>query len=489
MKPFYTSLLILGYFAILLLISILTSKKADNNTFFLGNRKSPWYLVSIGMIGSSLSGVTFVSVPGWVGSQQFTYLQMVLGFVLGYVFVANILLPLYYSLNLTSIYTYLNTRFGKLSYKSGALLFIISRTVGSAARLYLMTSVLHLAIFDKLQVPFSITVVVAVALVWVYTFRGGIKTIIWTDTLQTILMISAVVTTIIYINIEMNLSFWEMVSVIWESDLSDIIVWNDWLSSKHFLKQFFSGVFITIVMTGLDQDMMQKNLTINNLNDARKNMYWYGTAFLPINLLFLSLGALLFIYVQHMGIAPPQRADDLFPMLALGGYFPDVVGTIFILGLIAAAYSSADSTLTSVTTSFSVDIMGIERFTEGKAKKIRIIIHIGFTIITALIIMIFRALQQGSIIDIIYTLAGYTYGPLLGLFAFGLFTSIKIRDNLVIIAAIIPPVITGILDFNSVGWFGFKLGYEKLILNGIITFLILWFIRHRNGVIDQHFHK
>ncbi len=477
MNPIYTGLLIAAYFLLLLIISVFTSRKADNASFFLGNRQSPWYIVSIGMIGSSLSGVTFVSVPGWVQSQQFTYVQMVLGFILGYIVVANVLLPLYYKLNLTSIYTYLNQRFGPWSYKSGALLFIVSRTVGSAARMYLMAGVLQLAVFDALNIPFYITVIVTIGLIWLYTFRGGIKTIIWTDTLQTILMIGAVLTTIFYISKEMAFTPLQLLSSISESDYSNIWVWSDWKSSQHFIKQFFSGAFITIVMTGLDQDMMQKNLSISGIKKARKNMYWYGSAFLPINLLFLSLGALMFMYVKHLGIALPQRADDLYPMLALGGHLPAVVGIIFILGLVAAAYSSADSTLTAVTTSFSIDILNIEKMDEARAKKTRILVHIGFTIITALVILIFRALQQDSIINTIYTLAGYTYGPLLGLFAFGLFTKINIKDKWVVLAALVPPIITGILDYNALNWFGFKLGYEKLMINGLITFFILWLIR------------
>lgn len=464
---------------LLLIISLITSKNADNAAFFLGNRTSPWFIVSIGMIGSSLSGVTFISVPGSVEVQQFTYLQMVLGFILGYVVIANILLPLYYKLNLTSIYSFLNTRFGVWSYKSGAILFIVSRTVGSAARMYLMTGVLQLAIFDKLGIPFYVTVIIAIALIWLYTFRGGIKTIVWTDTLQTILMVSAVVITIVFINKEMGFGFKGMLSAIFKSSYSHIWVWDDWHSSQHFLKQFLSGAFITIVMTGLDQDMMQKNLSIRNLKDAQKNMYWYGSAFLPINLLFLSLGALLFLYVQHLGIALPQRADDLYPMLALGGYLPATVGVIFILGLIAAAYSSADSTLTAVTTSFSVDILNIKKMDEAKAKKSRIIVHIGFTILTALVILVFRILKQDNIINTIYTLAGYTYGPLLGMFTFGLFTKYMIYDKLVVFAALLPPVITGILDFNAQSWFGFNLGYEKLMVNGLLTFIILWLIRKR----------
>ena len=477
MNPITTGLLIAAYFLVLIVISWITGRHADNATFFLGNRRSPWYIVSIGMLGSSLSGVTFVSVPGWVEAQQFTYLQMVAGFVLGYVVVANVLLPLYYKLNLTSIYAYLNTRFGIFSYKAGSLLFIISKTTGAAARLYLMASVLQLAVFDALGVSFVVTVVVTIGLIWLYTFRGGIKTIIWTDTLQTVLMLSAVIITIIYICHEMNFSFSGMVSAIEESQYSRIFIWDDWKSSRHFVKQFFSGAFITIVMTGLDQDMMQKNLSCKSLPDARKNMYWYGLAFLPVNLLFLSLGALLFMFAAQVGFEVPARADDLYPALAMGGYLPAAVGVLFILGLVAAAYSSADSALASLTTAFSLDILQIEKMDKDRARRTRIKVHIGFTIVMALVILIFRALNQDSIINTIYILAGYTYGPLLGLFVFGLFTSWQIKDRLAPIAAILPPVITGIIDFNAMSWFGFSLGYEKLMLNGLITFAILWFIR------------
>ena len=477
MDPFFISLLIASYFLVLLAISWVTGRRADNASFFLGTRRSPWYIVSIGMIGSSISGVTFISVPGWVGAQRFTYMQMVAGFVLGYVVVANVLLPLYYRLNLTSIYSYLDKRFGLYSYKSGSLLFILSKTVGAAARLYLMASVLHMAVFASIGASFTLTVIVTISLIWLYTFRGGIRTIIWTDTLQTVLMLAAVILTIVFISRELNFGFGELVSTIAESPYSRIFVWDDWASSSHFIKQFFSGAFITIVMTGLDQDMMQKNLTCKNFKDARKNMLWYGAAFLPINLLFLSLGAMLFIFVAQMGIQMPERADELFPTLALGGYLPTIIGVLFILGLIAAAYSSADSALASLTTAFSVDILGVERMATDQAKRTRIIVHICFTILMALVVLVFRLVGEDSIINLVFILAGYTYGPLLGLFAAGLFTKWNIRDRLVPLLVVIPPVVTGVLDINSMNWFGFNLGYEKLMLNGLLTFLLLWAIR------------
>ncbi len=473
MDPILTASVIGGYFLLLILISLVTGKKADNDTFFRGNRKSPWYIVSIGMIGASLSGVTFISVPGWVGSTGFSYMQMVFGYFSGYVVIAHILLPLYYKLNLTSIYSYLNSRFGFWSYKSGAILFLLSRTIGASARLFLMANVLQLTLFDALGIPFEYTVIITILLIWIYTFRGGIKTIIWTDTLQTVFMLTSVILTVVFIASSMNLSFTGITEVIKESDFSEMFIFSDFHSKQNFFKQFLSGAFITIVMTGLDQDMMQKNLTCKSLKDAKKNMYWYAAAFVPANLLFLSLGALLFIFANNNGIAIPERADDLFPLIATGGYLPEIVGVIFILGLVAAAYSSADSALTSLTTSFSVDILSIEKYPEPKAKQIRLGVHIGFSIILIFVILLFKVLSNDSIISTLFTLAGYTYGPLLGLYAFGLFSKRLIIDKWVPVFAIFAPVITGILDYNADKWFGFSLGFEKLMINGVIMILFL----------------
>ena len=473
MNPIVTATVIGSYFLLLIIISLITGKKADNDTFFRGNKKSPWYIVSIGMIGASLSGVTFISVPGWVGSTGFTYMQMVFGYFLGYVVVANILLPLYYKLNLTSIYTYLDSRFGFWSYKSGALLFLLSRTIGASARLFLMANVLQLTLFDALGIPFEYTVVITILLIWLYTFRGGIKTIIWTDTLQTVFMLLSVILTVVFIARAMDLSFTGMIETIKNSSYSKMFVFDDFHSKQNFFKQFLSGAFITIVMTGLDQDMMQKNLTCSTLKESRKNMYWYGAAFVPVNMLFLGLGALLFIFAANNNIPVPERADNLFPMIATGGYLPGIVGVVFILGLVAAAYSSADSALTSLTTSFSVDILGIERYSENKAKRIRLGVHIGFSIVLVFVILLFKALSNESIISTLFTLAGYTYGPLLGLYAFGLFSKRTVTDKWIPLIAVLSPAVTGILDFNSEQWFGFSLGFEKLIINGGITILAL----------------
>ncbi|MCU4164232.1 sodium:solute symporter [Carboxylicivirga caseinilyticus] len=481
MNPILIASIIAAYFAVLITISIITGRKADNDTFFRGNKQSPWYIVSIGMIGASLSGVTFISVPGWVGSTGMTYMQMVMGYFLGYLVIAHILLPLYYRLNLTSIYSYLEDRFGFWSYKSGSFLFLLSRTIGASARLYLVANVLQLTVFEAFKVPFEATVLITILLIWLYTFKGGIKTIIWTDTLQTLFMLLSVGITVVVISRSMNLSFGSMINTISQSEYSSIFVFDDWSSKQHFIKQFFSGAFITIVMTGLDQDMMQKNLTCRNLKDAQKNMHSYGFAFVPVNLLFLGLGVLLYIFANNQGIAIPKNADDLFPIIATSGHLPQIVGIFFILGLVAAAYSSADSALTSLTTSFSVDIIGLKNKTEQQAKKIRFIVHIGFSLLLALVILLFRIFNSDSIISTIFNLAGYTYGPLLGLYSFGLFTKLKVKDYWVPLIAIIAPVLIGIVDYNSKAWFGAPMGFEKLILNGLITFFGLLIItRWRN---------
>jgi len=476
MNPILIASIVAAYFTLLIVISYITGRKADNETFFRGNKQSPWYIVSIGMIGASLSGVTFISVPGWVGSTGLSYMQMVMGYFLGYMVIAHILLPLYYRLNLTSIYTYLEGRFGFWSYKSGAVLFLLSRTVGASARLYLMANVLQLTIFDAFHVPFEATVLMTILLIWLYTFRGGIKTIIWTDTLQTLFMLLSVGITVVVVTKTMNLSFSGMINTIAHSEYSTWFVFDDWGSKQHFIKQFFSGAFITIVMTGLDQDMMQKNLTCRNLKDAQKNMYWYGFSFVPVNLLFLGLGALLFIFAANQGIAIPEKSDDLFPLIATSGYLPQAVGIFFILGLVAAAYSSADSALTSLTTSFSVDILGVKAKTEDQGKRMRFMVHIGFSFLLALVIILFKVYNAGSIINTIFNLAGYTYGPLLGLYAFGLFTQFKVKDQWVPLVAILAPVFTGIVDYNAERWFGAPMGFEKLILNGAVAFLGLLII-------------
>ncbi|MFT3737182.1 MAG: sodium:solute symporter [Breznakibacter sp.] len=473
MSPTLIVSIIIAYFSLLILVSYLTGKKTDNDTFFLGNRQSRWYLVAIAMIGASLSGVTFVSVPGWVAKTGFTYMQMVLGYFLGYLAIAGVLLPLFYRLKVTSIYTYLEQRFGIFSYKTGAVLFMLSKTVGAAARLYLMANVLQLTLFDAMGIPFAVTVLVTIALIWLYTFRGGVKTIIWTDALQAIVMILSMAMTFWIIADRMDLSLGGAIDAIAASKYTKLFEFSDWSSTQHFAKQFLSGAFITIVMTGLDQDMMQKNLTCRNLKEAKKNVYSYGFAFLPVNLMFLALGAMLYLYADHVSLTV-AKADDLFPTLATGGYLPPVVGILFMLGLIAAAYSSADSALASLTTSFCIDMLRVDKMEAQKAIDARRWVHIGFAVLLGLTILAFRVFKLDTIIDTIFNLAGYTYGPLLGMFAFGLFTRRKPWDAAVPFIAVLAPLMTGIIDANAMGWFGAPMGYEKLLLNGGLAFAMLY---------------
>lgn len=475
-------IILASYFLLLLLISFFTGRKTENDAFFIGNKKSPWYVVAFGMIGASLSGVTFISVPGWVGSSQFSYMQMVLGYLLGYFVIAQILLPLYYKLNLTSIYTYLDQRFGRVSYKTGASFFLFSRTIGAAFRLYLVANVLQMTIFSAYNVPFWVTVAITILLIWLYTFKGGIKTIVWTDTLQTLFMLLAVAFSIYYISDAMNLSFLGMVDAIQESEYSRIWFFDNPNERIFFFKQFLSGAFITIVMTGLDQDMMQKNLSCKSLKDAQKNMYWYGAAFVPVNLLFMSLGVLLYLFAAQHGIAIPEKADDLFPIIATQGHLTKMITAFFMLGLIAAAYSSADSALTSLTTSFSIDILDIQNsnYSKSKQENIRKTVHVGISILLGLVILVFGALNNDSVISSLFKFAGYTYGPLLGLFAFGLFTNYKVKDNWVWIIAILSPIICVFVNMYEKELFGgYRIGFELLIYNGILTFIGLFLIRNK----------
>ncbi|MFW6371092.1 MAG: sodium:solute symporter, partial [Bacteroidota bacterium] len=429
---------------------------------------------------------TFISVPCWVGESQFSYMQMVLGYLPGYFVIANILLPLYYRLNLTSIYTYLDERFGRSSYKTGSVFFLISRAIGASFRLFLVANVLQISMFDKWNVPFFVTVMITILLIWLYTNRGGIKTIIWTDSLQTFSMLAAVFITIILVSRRLNLDFIGFFETVASSSHSKIFFFDDWQGSQHFVKQFLAGMFITIVMTGLDQDMMQKNLSCRNLKDAKKNMYLYSAAFVPVNLLFLSLGALLYIFAANSALTIPERSDDIFPMLATGGFLPPIVGIFFIIGLIAAAYSSADSALTALTTSFTVDILDGNAKPEETVTRIRKMVHVGISIFLLLLILLFRAINNQSVISAIFTVAGYTYGPLLGMYAFGLFTRMKIIDRWVPFVAVLSPGLTFIINYYSETWFGgYKFGFELLIVNGLITFtglLVLSFFRKKKKV-------
>ncbi|NOZ47408.1 MAG: sodium:solute symporter [Chlorobi bacterium] len=472
--------IIAAYFLVLLLISYFTGKNAGNKAFFVGNKQSPWYVVAFGMIGATLSGVTFISVPGWVVTSQFSYMQMVMGYLFGYFIIANVLMPLYYKLNLTSIYTYLEQRFGFYSYKTGAAFFLISRIIGSAFRLFLVANVLQITIFNSWNVPFVYTVAITILLIWLYTFRGGIKTIIWTDSLQTFFMLLSVGLSVYFISSALGYDFNEMIAAIKKSSLSKIFIFDDWRDKRFFFKQFISGAFIAIVMTGLDQDMMQKNLSCRNIKDAKKNMYWFSIILIPVNLLFMSLGVLLYIYAGKNGISIPEQTDDLFPLIATAGYLPVMVGISFILGLIAAAYSSADSALTALTTSFTLDILNTKNYSDKSLKKTRILVHIFISLALGIVIMIFKAINNENVISAIFRLAGYTYGPLLGLYSFGLFTKFKVKDKLVPLIAIISPLICYFLSLYSQQLFnGYQVGFELLILNGAITFGGLILIRKK----------
>lgn len=483
MSPYSILFLVFAYFALLLIIARFTGKDDSNATFFSGNRSSPWYVVAFGMIGASLSGVTFISVPGWVATSQFGYMQMVLGYLAGYVVIAHVLLPLYYRLNLTSIYTYLGERFGPKTYKTGAVFFLISRIIGASFRLFLVANVLQLAVFDALHVPFWMTVTGTIALIWVYTFRGGIKTIVYTDTLQTTFMLAAVGLTVYYLSDALIPEGQTLYAYISEHADSRIFFtgqgeggfWTSFFEGEngnHFLKQFLGGMFITICMTGLDQDMMQKNLTCRSLKEAQKNMYGFSISLLFVNLLFLSLGLLLYDYAAEMGLGAAN--DDLFPAIALGGTLPSAVVVFFIIGLIASAYSSADSALTSLTTSFSVDILGMDvNGHSADTKRTRRWVHIGMSVVILIVIVLFKYTAPQNVISDLFRVAGYTYGPLLGLFSFGLLTHWNLKDKWVPLAAIAGPVATYVLNENSAEWFGYTFGFELLLVNGALTFGIL----------------
>lgn len=477
MEAHYILLIIAVYFGLLILVSYFTGKNSSNETFFRANKQSPWYVVAFGMLGASLSGVTFISVPGWVESSKFGYMQVVLGYVLGYFIIIKVLLPLYYKLNLTSIYTYLEQRFGTYTYKTGASFFLLSRIVGASCRLFLVADVLQLLVFDSMGVPFEITVTITIGLIWLYTFKSGIKTIVWTDTLQTLFMLISLGVAVVMVYKGLNLGDVGMINYIRKSELSQVFFFDDPGARSYFWKQFFSGAFITIVMTGLDQDMMQKNLTCRSLKDAQKNMFTLSIILVGVNLLFLSLGLLLTGYAQANGI--DAHKDNLFPTIAqtsLGA----VVFIFFLIGLIAAAYSSADSALTALTTSVSLDIFEIDKKLDEKQQvKARKLIHVIISVILLIVIIILHySVKDKSIIDKLFVYAGYTYGPLLGLFSFGLFTKFKIWEKWVPLVAVLSPLLSFGIDTYCKGkqW---DLGYAVLMVNGLITFLGLLILVRR----------
>lgn len=471
MTPTIILITIVAYFLFLMLIAQLTKGKGDNAAFFSGNRNSKWYLVAFGMIGASLSGVTFLSVPGQVGGISFAYMQMVLGYLVGYAFIAMVLIPLYYRLNLISIYQYFEERFGRVSHKTASSFFLLSRIVGASFRLFLVAGVLHYFLFASFGLPFIVTTIITVILIWIYTFQGGIKTIVITDTLQTAFMILALLFAIYFILKGMDISF----ASLWQESknlgYTKTFFFDDFsMDKKHFAKQFLSGALIATVMTGLDQDMMQKNLTCKNIGEAQKNIFSMSIMLIPINFLFLCLGAFLFVYANQKGIIIPDRADYLFPEIALN-HFPVYVGIIFLLGLIAAAYSSADSALTSLTTAFCVDFLGMHKQEKKTDKSTRLIVHIAFSVIIILVVWLFDLLGDESVIAKIFTFAGYTYGPLLGLFAFGLLTKFKVYDKLVPFICIASPILTYLASIIVPKYLGYNFGYELLLVNAGITFV------------------
>jgi Na+/proline symporter len=484
MQPIHILLLIASYFGLLLIISFLTNKGGSNSDFFKAGKKSPWYLVAFGMIGASLSGVTFISVPGAVAANSFGYFQVVLGYTIGYAVISLVLLPLYYKLNLTSIYTYLEGRFGNASYKTGASFFLLSRIVGASFRLYLVAIVLQDLVFDRLPffgqqgVPFWVTVTVTILLIWLYTYKSGIKTIVWTDTLQTLFMLIALGVGIYYVADGLELS---SISGVWDtladSDLSQILFFDDFKSGNYFFKQFFSGIFIAIVMTGLDQDMMQKNLTCRNLKDAQKNVFWFTIVLTIVNFIFLALGLLLTVYAERYGIEASK--DKLFSTIAVDSGMGIGLAVFFLLGLIAAAYSSADSALTSLTTSFSIDILDIEKKQDEAAQvKTRKKVHIAMSGVLILVIVFFNyVIGDASVITKLFTFAGYTYGPLLGLYAFGLFSKWNVKDTWVPLVAIATPFLGFAISYGASALFDFEFGFFILILNGLLTYLGLVLIR------------
>lgn len=481
MAPATIFISFLIYTGMLFFISYLTSRNSDSDTYFLGNRQSPWYVVAYGMIGASLSGVTFISVPGDVGTNQFSYMVIVFGYLVGYTVIANVLLPVYYRLNVTTIYTYLEQRFGFWSYKTGSFFFLLSRLIGASFRMFLVVNVLQIFVFDAWGIPFWAAVIFFMLLMILYTIRGGIKTIVWTDTLQTTFMLVAMGISIYLIQDSLALSFGGMMKTIAESDYS-LMFHSEVIEKNHWLKQFFSGAFIAIVMTGLDQDMMQKNLSCKTLKESKKNIYWMSLSLVPVNMLILSVGAALFIYAENNGIAIPERSDNLFPIIALQHLNP-IAGIVFLIGLISAAYSSADSALTSLTTSFSVDFLNFEKrkdLSEEQKTKLRYKVHFGMATVIVLIIIVFRAVNNDAVISKLFTIAGYTYGPLLGMFAFGLLTKRQIKDRFMPWVAVISPILAYIISATSTQWlWGYKFGFELLIVNGFITFVCMTLIQQK----------
>ena len=495
MSPVVLLSFIIGYFLMLILISYFTSKKSTSNaTFFIANRNSKWYLVAFGMIGTALSGVTFISVPGEVGNlagSQFRYFQFVLGNAVGYFIVAGILLPLYYRMHLISIYEVIERTLGKVSHKTAAAIFLISRVIGSAFRLYLVAIVLQKFIFDEMGVPFWLTIVICLLLIWGYTFRGGLKTIIITDTLQTVFLVASVILSIYFICSSLDMNISQAFHAIKDSNYSKIFFTDNFVSNKfHFSKQFLGGIFVTIGMFGLDQDLMQKNLSCKNLKEAQKNMLSFTFIFVLINLFFLSVGALLYIYANREGIPIPldsvthqPRTDYLFPDIALN-YFKGVPAVVFMLGLTAATFATTDSGLTALTTSFCIDFLNFDKKDSSKEKKMertRTFVHVAFSLIILFVVLLFNAVNDASVVTAIFKVATFTYGPLIGLFAFSLFAKKRqVLDYATPIIVIIAPLLCYFIDkYSKVLLDGYVFADELIIVNGLLTFIGLWIMSKR----------
>ncbi|MBN1415774.1 MAG: sodium:solute symporter [Bacteroidales bacterium] len=505
MSPWILLLIVVVYFSLLIVISYLTSRGADNATFFVGNRKSPWFLVAYGMIGASISGVTFISIPGEVGNSMFSYMQVVFGYFAGYLVIANVLLPLYYRMNLSSIYVYLEKRFGWHSYKTGAFYFLLSRIIGASFRLYLVAMVIDAFVLSRFGIPFWVSVCITISLIYIYSYKAGIRTIVYTDTLQTTFLLLGVILSIVMISKELGFSFSDIISHISDSRYSKLFIW-DWRPGNNFFKHFLSGMFICITMTGLDQDMMQKNLSCRNINDAKKNMYWMSSLLIIVNVFFLSLGALLYIYsntkgimIEHFaqpdlakkcpiellypgtGIFSCSKTDALFPFLVFN-YLSPTVGIVFIVGLIAAAYSSADSALTALTTSFCVDFLNFRE--DNQRMGVRKLVHVGFSLVLIIVILTFSAITNQSVINSLFTIAGYTYGPLLGLFSFGILTRYTTNEKWVPIITLLAIGLSYLTSLYSGALFnGYKVGFEIVVLNGLLVFGGLYLTRRREGKI------
>ena len=489
MTPLAVLLTVVGYLAVLFTLSYATGRRADNAGFFSGNRRSPWFVVAFAMIGSAISGVTYVSVPGMVSTSGFGYLQMALGFVVGQLLIAFVLVPLFFRMNLTSIYEYLRQRFGLRSYRTGAWFFFVSKMLGAAVRLYLLCATLQLLVCRPLGVPFVANVALTMALVWLYTHRGGVKSLIWTDSLKTLCRVVSVVLCAVYIASALGLDAGSLFPAVADSGMARVFFFDDPDGEQYFFKQFLAGVFTVVAMTGLDQDMMQRTLSCRNYRDAQKNMVTSSLLQLVVIALFLVLGVLLYLFAHSEGLQV-ERGDELFPLVATGGYFPAAVGILFVVGFVSSGYSAAGSALTALTTSFTVDILHAFHHTEAHTARIRKRVHVGMAALMGVVICVIGLLNNTSVINAVYVLASYTYGPILGMFAFGIFCRRSVRDRWVPLVALAAPVLCYVLDRNSEAWLGgYRFSYELLLLNALFTWLGLWLCSRRVQRVNRLYNK